>query len=81
MNKNITISNVKNSNEVADFQPVIGEWSLHCDSDDRSAELVKQSIRNYFDVDFKMEVEIYHANGFRINSDTPSEGRFVAIRI
>lgn len=80
MNMNITISNVQNADEIGKFTPVSGEWTLHCDSDDRSRDGVEQSVCNWIDVDFALDVEIFHADGRAITGDIPSNGTFVAVR-
>lgn len=80
MNMNITITNVTNANQLDEFNPVSGEWSLHCDSDDRSREGVEQSVRNWMDASYPVDVEVFHADGRAIGGDLPSNGTFVAVR-
>jgi len=80
-NMNITISDVQNANLLGEFHPVSGEWSLHCDSEDRSKEGVEQAVRNWMDSSYPVHVEVYHADGRAIGGDLPSDGTFVAIRV
>jgi len=80
-NMNITITNVRNANELDGFNPVSGEWSLHCDrSEDRSEDGVAQSVRNYMDASYEIDVQVFHADGRAITGDLPANGTFVAIR-
>lgn len=80
MNMNINIYAVENANELETYNPVSGKWSLHVDSEDRSVEGIEQSVRNYMDADFKISVQVFHADGRAITGDVPSEGTFVAVR-
>lgn len=80
MNMNITITNVKNANELDSFVPAEGQWFLAGDSDDRSWDGVVQSVRNYMDAEYAIEVKIFHADGREITSEIPSEGIFIATR-
>lgn len=79
-NMNITISNVKNAIDLDQYLPVEGEWSLHCDSDDRSEEGIAQSVRNWMDAAYATDVTIYHLDGRAIQGDVPDRGTFLAIR-
>lgn len=78
---NITITNVKNANELDEFVPVEGCWILDGSSDDRDAAGVEQSVRNYMDADYAIKVDLYHSDGRKITGDLPSEGTFLAVRI
>lgn len=80
MNMNIDIRNVRNANELDAFNVVSGEWELHCLSDDRSEAGVIESVRNYMDAVFPVEVRVFHADGRAITGDMPSHGTFVAVR-
>lgn len=77
---NITITNVKNANELDSFIPVEGEWFLDGSSEDRSREGVEQSVRNYMDADYAIEVQIFHADGRAIIGEIPASGKFLATR-
>ena len=78
---NITITNVKNANELESFIPVEGEWFLDGSSEDRSREGVEQSVRNYMDADYGIEVQVFHADGRAITGEMPASGKFLATRI
>lgn len=77
---NITITNVKNANELDSFVPVEGQWFLDGDSEDLSFEGVEQSVRNYMDADYLIDVQVFHADGHAITGDMPGEGTFLATR-
>lgn len=78
---NITITNVKNANELSGFVPVEGAWILDESSDDRDRDGIEQSVCNYMDADYAIKVTLYHSDGREITGDLPSEGVFLAIRI
>lgn len=80
-NMNITITDVKNANELDSFVPVEGRWILDEFSEDRSLDGIMQSVRNYMDADYGIKVELFHLDGRAITGDMPSEGAFLATRI
>lgn len=81
MNMNITITNVKNANQLDAFIPVEGEWVMDGSSDDRSESGIEQAVKNYMDADYKINVLIYHADGRAITGDMPASGAFLATRV
>jgi hypothetical protein len=80
MNMNITITNVKNANELDSFAPVDGQWFLDGSSDDRSRDGVENSVRNYMDAEYAIRVQIFHMDGREITGDIPASGTFLATR-
>lgn len=81
MNMNITITNVSNADELEQFTPVDGQWFLDGSSEDRSRDGIEQSVRNYMDADFEIDVNLFQMDGREITGDMPSEGAFIATRI
>ena len=81
---NITITNVKNANELDSFIPVEGEWFIDSALDERSEitwDDIAESVKNYMDCDGKINVQIFASNGHEITNDIPANGIFLATRI
>lgn len=78
-NMNITIINVKNADELDSFVPVDGQWSAD-DYEGVTMESVEQSVCNYMDVDYPLEVQVFHKNGHAITGDMPLDGAFLVTR-
>ena len=78
---NITITNVKNANELDQFTPVEGEWFIeYPDHGEAREQDIVESVKNYMDADYPMNVQIFHANGRAITSELPANGTFLATR-
>lgn len=78
---NITINNIKNANELDAFVPVEGQWVFDGTSDEGlTTEAVEQSVRNYMDAAYPIDVQVFHGNGHAIVGDMPTSGTFVATR-
>lgn len=80
-NMQITICNVKNANELDSFIPVEGQWEIDGLSEDRSRQGVEQSVRNWMDADYAVDVKLFHMNGHEILDDMPASGTFLATRL
>jgi hypothetical protein len=76
---NITISNVKNANELDAFIPVEGWW-FAADEPDRNDDSIQQAVRNYMDASYNIGVQLFTAEGHAILGDLPSAGTFLATR-
>jgi hypothetical protein len=76
---NITIK-AKNAVELEDFIPVSGTWSIEDEQDKDSIYDVEESIVNWMDTSYPIDVMVFHADGRKINGDLPSEGTFLTIR-
>ena len=79
-NTNITINNVRNANELNEFIPVEGQWHLDGFSEDRLRESVEQSVCNWLDAPYKIDVKVFTMNGHEIVNDLPAAGTFLATR-
>ena len=77
----ITITNVKNANELDKFVPVEGAWSVAadyravCDPDD-----IAQAVQNYMAAEYKIRVKVFTESGREITGDMPACGTFLATR-
>lgn len=80
MTKRIDIFNVKNAENLDQFIPVEGQWSVDGDSGDRSWDDVAEAVRNWMDADYKIEVRLFHADGREITGELPAAGTFLATR-
>lgn len=69
-----------NAVELDQFIPVSGNWSIDGKTDNDTIQDVQQSIVNWMNADYVIEVKIYHVNGKSIVGDLPNEGTFVALR-
>ena len=76
---NITIK-AKNAVELEDFVPVSGTWSITHKQDEDSVYDVEESVINWMDSNYSIDVMVFHVDGRKINGDLPSEGTFLAIR-
>ena len=76
---NITIKE-KNAVELEDFVPVSGTWSITHKQDEDSVYDVLESIVNWMDTSYAIDVRVFHADGRKINDDLPWEGTFLAVR-
>lgn len=76
----ITVSNVKNANELFDFIPVEGQWSVDGTSEERDYNEVVEAIAAHFAGQFEVKVELFQLNGHAINDDLPACGSFLATR-
>jgi len=77
---NITITNIDNASALDSFVPVAGEWILDGESESRERGDIEQSVRNYLDADYPIDVKIYDARGHEILDDMPVTGTFIAVR-
>jgi len=76
----ITVSNIKNANELANFEPVEGQWSVDGTSDERDYNEVVAAIEAHFSGQFPVKVELFQSDGRAINDDLPACGSFLSIR-
>lgn len=76
----VTVSNIKNANELASFVPVEGQWSVDGTSDERDYNEVVEAIEARFAGQFPVKVELFQSNGHAINDDLPACGSFLATR-
>jgi hypothetical protein len=80
----ITILDVKNAMDLDGFTPVEGNWFIEADEDlpqyGYSLVDIEDSVRNYMDADFEIDVQIFTLDGRQINGDTPFHGSFLATR-
>lgn len=76
---NITIK-AKNAVELEDFVPVTGTWSIQDKQDEDSIYDVEESIVNWMDSSYSIDVMVFHADGREISGDLPWEGTFLVIR-
>ncbi len=77
MNIKITASNAI---ELDQFIPVDGAWSIEDKQDSDSITDVKESIENWMDAIYPIEISVYRADGRQITCELPWEGTFIAIR-
>ena len=76
---NISIK-AKNAIELEDFVPVSGTWRIEDKQDEDSVYDVEESVINWMDSNYSIDVMVFHVDGRKINGDLPSEGTFLAIR-
>lgn len=76
----ITVSNIKNANELVGFMPVEGQWSVDGTSDERDYNEIVEAIEAHFAGQFPVKVELFQSNGHAINDDLPACGSFLATR-
>jgi hypothetical protein len=76
---NISIK-AKNAIELEDFIPVSGTWLIEDKKDEDSIYDVEESIVNWMDSNYSIDVMVFHADGTKINGDLPWGGTFLAIR-
>lgn len=76
---NISIK-AKNAIELEDFVPVSGTWRIEDKQDKDSIHDVEESVINWMDSSYSIDVMVFHVDGRKINGDLPSEGTFLAIR-
>jgi len=76
---NITIK-AKNAVELEDFVPVTGTWIITDKQDEDSIYDVEESIVNWMDSSYSIDVMVFHADGREISGDLPWEGTFLVIR-
>ena len=79
MSKQITITNVKNANELDSFVPVEGQW-FSDGADDIAVADIEQSVVNYMGAEYKINVQLFQLNGHAITGDMPTHGAFLATR-
>ena len=75
----ITID-AKNANELDSFIPVEGQWFIGGDHNENTVEDVIETVINWMDADYKIDVQVFHLDGRHITGDLPSEGTFLATR-
>lgn len=76
---NITIK-AKNAVELEDFVPVTGAWLITDKKDKDSINDVEESIINWINSSYLIDVMVFEADGTKINGDLPWCGSFLAIR-
>jgi len=76
---NITIK-AKNAVELDEFIPVTGKWSITDKQEKDSIYDVEESIVNWMDSNYSIDVMVFHVDGTKINGDLPWEGTFLAVR-
>jgi len=76
---NITIK-AKNAVELEDFVPVTGTWNITDKQDEDSIYDVQESIVNWMDTSYSIDVMVFHADGREISGDLPWEGTFLVNR-
>ena len=76
---NITIK-AKNAVELEDFVPVTGTWIITDKQDEDSIYDVEESIVNWMDSSYSIDVMVFHADGREISGDLPWVGTFLVIR-
>lgn len=82
MSEQITITNVKNANELDSFVPVSGNWFWDGNRESaNSVGSIVESIINYMDADYNLKVDIFTSNGQSIHTDVPACGEFLVTRI
>jgi len=77
---NITITDVKNANELDQFVPVEGAWYYSWCDGNQCAEDVEEAVKNYMDADYDLEVKTFRSDGRAIEDEFPGEGTFLAVR-
>jgi hypothetical protein len=78
---NITIT-AKNAEDLDKFTPVEGTWRIDgLDRyDEHTVQDVEESIANWADAPYKIDVLVFGAGGRTITGDLPDHGIFLATR-
>lgn len=78
---NITIT-AKNADDLDNFTPVEGTWKIDgfTPEDENTVQDVEESVRNWADAPYKIDVLVFGEGGRAITGDLPDHGTFLATR-